>query len=303
MKSFFKLLLKIIGIAVALFVLFIIIILVIPVHESGDGRVVHEDFQEINKDWTSNTQCVIQDGLLTISTKVRFEHSFNTKLKDGKINLRLKLPQKGMAGITFRKIDNEHFETLLLRKDGQVIVAQYTPRGYQNIISDKITIDHPNDFNVLTISFEGDLIHLSLDGKEKASFTYPAIYTEGDVGLLVQKNTELIIDELDIFNREKMTASVHGIVKLDNRPVSDIKVSAYRVLDIATLSVVFVGSVKTDDSGNYDLALPTNYSYMINAGVTEEAWKQGQGAFGGRFVDFEYETAPVSLNIIMSTKL
>jgi len=90
---------------------------------------------------------------------------------------------------------------------------------------------------------------------------------------------------------------------LDNRPVSGIKVSAYRVLDIATLSVVFVGSVKTDDSGHYSFALPTNYSYMINAGVTEEAWRQGKGAFGGRFVDFEYETEPVSLDILMSTKL
>ncbi len=295
MKKFLKGVFKLI-VGLFFIVLFLILLLLFwpDNSEVKGGRVFYDDFSDNSQAWSTNALRTIQDGKFVLRTASRYIQTPDVKLRDGEVRLKMKFPQKGFAGIVFRKEDAERYDVVFVNAKGSVVLAHRVAGSYRNIIRDSINLQNPQDFHELGVRFEGDKVTVGVDSREKSIFTYPGHYSYGSVGLAVEKATFVEFDSLEILDWEKMVPSVSGTVKLGDRVMTNVEVRAYQVLNVSILSGVFVGSVRTDSFGKYHMALPATNAYFINARV--------KGASGGRYIDFDFEQAPFTLDVHLQAR-
>ncbi|MBN2443359.1 MAG: hypothetical protein JXJ04_18505 [Spirochaetales bacterium] len=94
---------------------------------------------------------------------------------------------------------------------------------------------------------------------------------------------------------------VNGIVKQDGKPLGNIDVRLYRIIDLETGMVIEMASTKTDPQGRYKVnGLKLIDLYLVEAGPTESEWRKTGGYYGSRIIDLHIPDDGKDLEIIMT---
>ena len=267
-----------------------------PVHiDSFDGAVTS---------WTPHARANVTGGVMAVSSGVTPMNTWLPhRIANGAFGVTASWgggdPSR-TYGLIFRQADGANAYYFMITRAGAFSLTylkqgQFVAAGDWG--SDPTAITGVNDR--IEVDFSGYAVECSVNGKVLAHAYLDTIFA-GQVGLFASQEVAVSFDDATLFDHD-VDPDVEGAVTSAGRPVPGANVRLVLVEDAATMEGRLIDSRMADASGRYSFHLSREGIYLIEAGVSQEEYAAGKGAYGARFVDSLSADKPAARSISLVT--